>query len=74
MKFLCSINDDALEEVMSYNDILAHIQQDEASDIVWKFCHITAHEGPLKQNHPNYKEFIYNVMIEWKMGRLPLSP
>jgi len=26
IKFLCSINDDTLEEVMSYNDILAHIQ------------------------------------------------
>ncbi len=42
MQFLCSINDDALEEVMSYNEILAHIQCDEASDIVWKFCRITS--------------------------------
>jgi len=37
LKFLCSINDDTLEEVMSYNDILAHIQRDEESTIVWKF-------------------------------------
>jgi len=28
LKFLCSINDDTLEEVMSYSDILPHIQQD----------------------------------------------
>ncbi len=37
LKCLCSINDDTLEEVMSYNDILAHIQRDEESAIVWKF-------------------------------------
>jgi len=74
MQFLCSINDDALEEVMSYNEILAHIQCDEASDIVWKFCRITAHEGPLKQNHPNYKGSTYNVMIEWENGEITSEP
>jgi len=37
LKFLCSINNDTLEEVMSYNDIIAHIQHDEESTIVWKF-------------------------------------
>jgi len=74
MTFLCSINDDALEDVMSYNDILAHIQHDEASDIVWKFCCITAHKGPLKQNHPNYKGSTYNVMIEWENGEITSAP
>jgi len=33
LKFLCSINDDAAEEIMSYNDIfLYHIQWDEDSN------------------------------------------
>jgi len=63
LKFLCSINNDTLEEVMSYNDIIAHIQHDEESTIFWKFRRITAHEGPLKPNHPNCKGSTYNVMI-----------
>ncbi len=59
---------------MSYNEILTHIQCDEASDIVWKFCCITAHEGPLKQNHPNYKGSTYNIMIEWENGEITSEP
>jgi len=34
LKFLCSINDDTVKEIMSYNDILAHIHRDEESSIV----------------------------------------
>jgi len=55
---------------MSYNDILAHIQNDEESTIAWKFRKITAHERPLKPNHPNYKGSTYNVMVEWENGEI----
>jgi len=74
LKFLCSINDDTMEEIMSYTDILAHIQCNEESTIVWKFCHIVAHEGPLAQNHPNYKGSTYNGMIEWENGEITSEP
>ena len=74
LQFLCSINDDAAEEIMSYNDILAHIQQDEDSDIVWKFRHITSHEGPLRHNHPSYKGSSYNVLVEWENGEITSEP
>ena len=74
LKFLCSVNDDTQEEIMSYNDILAHIQQDEESTIIWKFKRITAHEGPLKPNHPNYKGSTYNVMVEWEDGEITSEP
>jgi len=74
IKFLCATNDDTLEEVMSYNDILAHIQRDEESAIVWKFRRIVAHEGPLKPKHPNYKGSTYNVMIEWENGEITSEP
>ncbi len=58
LKFLCSINDDAAEEIMSYNDILAHIQWDEDSNI----------------DHPSYKGSSYNVLLEWEMGRSLQKP
>ncbi len=74
LKFLCSINNDAAEEIMSYNNILTHIQWDEDSDIVWKFQCITSHEGPLKPNHPSYKESSYNVLVEWENGEITSEP
>ena len=33
IKFLCSINDDQYEEIMSYNNILSHIEKDNDQEI-----------------------------------------
>ena len=49
------MNDDAIQEVLDYNELLDHLNNSEEDDIVeWKFKAITAHEGPLHQHHPNY--------------------
>ena len=32
IKFLCSVNDDAYEELLSHHEILKHIQQQEVGD------------------------------------------
>ena len=45
MKFLSSINDDEYEEVILYNELMGYLQWNE--DIVWKFCCIVGHQGPL---------------------------
>ena len=37
IKFLCSVNDDKAEEIITYNQLLDHITRDEETDIVWKF-------------------------------------
>jgi len=34
LKFLCCINDDTAAEIMSYNDILAQIQQDTSECVI----------------------------------------
>jgi len=68
LRFLCSINGDTAEEIMTYNDILAHIHRDEESSIVWKFWHLTSHEGSLKPNHPNYKG------SQWENGKITSEP
>jgi len=48
-KFRCSINDDQYEEILSYNELLNYIkQQDDDGTKVWQFRRITAHEGPLR--------------------------
>jgi hypothetical protein len=65
-ELLCSINDDASEEI----EILSHIESDESEETsVLKFKRITAHEGPLIRTSPDWKGSSYNVTIEWENGK-----
>jgi hypothetical protein len=46
IQFLCSIDDNQFEEIMSYNDLLRCLEKDgEEEDIVWRFRCITGHQG-----------------------------
>ena len=64
-KFHCSINDDKYEQILTCNEILNYIKQQDDNGIkLWKFSHIIAHEGPLKPSDPSYKGSKYNVMIK----------
>ena len=74
IKFLCSVNNDEYEAVMSYNDIMTHISDDEDELRVWKFKRIVSHQGPLSDKDPNYKGSKYNVMIEWENGETTSEP
>ena len=53
-KFVCTMKDDTIEEIFSYNEILDHLNQQDEDTVVWKFKRIKSHEGPLRQSHPNY--------------------
>ena len=46
IKFVCSVNDDKYEEILSYNEILQHIEKD--AEVVWSFKQISADKRPLK--------------------------
>ena len=72
VKFLCSVNDK--EEIITYNEILDHLQKDEEDKVVWKFKHISAHEGPLTPNHPSWNGSSYNVMMKWENGEKTSEP
>ena len=74
LKFRCSINNDEYEEIMAYNDIVHHIYVDQESDVVWRFKEIISHEGPLAQNHPNYKGSRYNVNVRWENEEITSEP
>jgi hypothetical protein len=75
IRFKCSINDDQFEEIVAYNDIIQRIEQDDSEDTaVWKYKHITAHEGPLERSHQNYKGSKFNVMMEWENGEITTKP
>ena len=74
MKFLCSVNDEQYEEILSYNEILHHVERDDNTDLVWKFKDITAHQGPMNRNHPDYKGSSYNIRVEWENGEITYEP
>jgi hypothetical protein len=47
MRFVCLVKDDKYEEIMTYNQIMDHIEQSEEDAILWRLKQIAGHEGPL---------------------------
>jgi hypothetical protein len=74
IKFLCSMNNDAFEAIVSYNEIVHFLEKDDAEDNVWKFQRITSHEAPLKRGHHSWRGSSYNVMVEWEDGSVTTEP
>ena len=78
IKFVCSVNDDMYEEILTYNEILEYItknkEQDEDQAIVWKFKHIAGHQGPLNKGDPKYNGSKFNVRVEWETGESTYEP
>ena len=72
IKFICSVNDDMYEEILTYNEILEYItknkEQDAEQAIVWKFNRIAGHQGPLKKGDPTYNGSRFKALVEWKTG------
>ena len=50
------------------------ITNDQKSNTVWKYKEIVSHEGPLGQNHPNYKGSKYNIMVRWENDEIISEP
>ena len=74
IKFVCSMNDDDYEEILSYNEIMNHIEAAEDDDVLWKFKKLIGHEGPLTKESPNWKGSSYNVRVEWENGEITDEP
>jgi hypothetical protein len=60
IKFLVESDDNKHNEIISYNELLDHLQRNEiySSDLdegMMRFKAITSHEGPITSKHPNYK-------------------
>jgi hypothetical protein len=76
MQFVCSVNDDDYEEILSYNELMNYIEKDEQQhqddngNGFWNFKHIVGQEGPFRTSDPEYKGSRYNVLIEWENGEI----
>ncbi len=74
INFLCQVGQGRSEAILSYNQILDYLEQEEQTDNLFKFRCITNHLGPLTPDDPNYKGSSYNVMVEWETGEITEEP
>jgi hypothetical protein len=73
MKFICEVPNSTVDEILTYNEILEYSEKDNMdidsdNEQLYKFCRITAHQGPLWTLDKDYKGSTYNVFIEWETG------
>ncbi len=74
-KCKCLVGEDEFEEILSYNEVMQHIEKDDDDgETFWKYKRISGHEGPLNKNHSSWKEDKYNVKVEWENGEVSCEP
>ena len=73
-KFHVSHGKDKYEEILTYNDIMDHLDRQEEGSLLWELRHIVSHQGPLSKEHPSYNGSPYNVKVEWENGEFSEEP
>jgi hypothetical protein len=73
-KFRVLVNNDTYEEIMTYGEILTHINRDEEQDVLWRYKNIIGHQGPISVDDVAYKGCTYNVQVEWENGEITFEP
>ena len=74
INFHLDVGQGRAEAIMSYVQILDHLDQQEQQEDLYKFRAITGHQGPLSPQDENYKGSKYNVMVEWETGEITDEP
>ena len=74
INFHLDVGQGRAEAIMSYVQILDHLDQQEQQEDLYKFRAITGHQGPLSPQDENYKGSKYNVMVEWETGEISDEP
>ena len=70
IKFLLTLGDGKLEEIISYNELNDLVSESLAAkesgqqDLI-SYAGILDHQGPLKSHDPKYKGSSYNVLVDW---------
>jgi hypothetical protein len=73
MKFICEVPESNVDEILTSNDIVNHIEKDKAdiendTEQFYKFRRISPHQGPLRTSDTDCKGSTYNVLVEWETG------
>ena len=70
INFHLDVGQGRAEAIMSYVQILDHLDQQEQQEDLYRFRAITCRQGPLSPQDENYKGSKYNVMVEWETGEI----
>ena len=70
INFHLDVGQGRAEAIMSYVQILDHLDHQEQHEDLYKFRAITGHQGLLSPQDENYKGSKYNVMVEWETGEI----
>ena len=79
IKFLLSLGDGQLEEIISYNELSDLVNESMAAkesrqhDFIL-YSGIISHQGPIKKNDLKYKGSSYNVLVDWDDGTQMWEP
>ena len=74
IKYLCVLNNDDREELLTYNQIVDLLTKDAENPVLWKFQRIVSVQGPIKPGHKDYNGSSHNVMVEWSDGEVTTIP
>ena len=79
INILLDIGSGKVEELISYNQLLEHLQNAKDHDMgmdqeLSRFRSITGHQGPLLASDPDWKGSKYNVQVEWETGEITFEP
>ena len=74
INFHLDVGQGRAKAIMSYVQILDHLDHQEQQEDLYKFRAITGHQGPLSPQDENYKGSKYNVMVEWDTKEITEEP
>ena len=73
IQFKVSIGDDKFEDILSYQQVLDHIERDEDNGpILWKFKRIVSHRSTTPKNKRHKPKVM--LQIEWETGEVTWEP
>ena len=79
IKFLLSLGDGQLEEIISYNELSNLVAESMAAKASGQsefalYSRILGHQGPLKSHDLKYHGSLYNVLVDWDDGMQTWEP
>ena len=74
IRFRATNNDNTVEEIIAYNQVIDRLESSDGDNDEWKFRAIVDHEGPLNQNDKRYKGSAWNVKVDWENGESTWEP
>ena len=73
-RFRATNDEGTIEEVVTYNQVLQKLEDDDGDLGEWKFKAITSHDGPLNQSSSKYNGSKWNVRVQWENGEITWEP